>query len=259
MCSLIINGDLDSQAKIWGRIWDKEFVKGFGLDPDRGEMKVAERFAQYLKLTLFRDLVNNSSMEKPKIPILSLGFGNGTEFVPFIETLGAERVLIYGVDVSSVGCNKAAKLLVRRNVEYKLIQGTFRKIPLPDNSIAAILAIMSLHFNDWSGILAVFSEIKRLAMPNAIIWLVVEAAESIQQLKIKPEIIPQKLPDGLIPGITAIIPFELAVHGFSLDELIYLFTIHDMTVIGGPFKRSYLLGDLTVGYDLEVIGLNRKS
>ena len=101
--------------------------------------------------------------------ILDLGCGLGRNLIP----LAYEKFNVIGVDPSSNALQKLRKQLKKLHLNARLIKGKFQSIPMPDNSIDALISVQVLNHGTEKEVKKGIYEIARVVRPKGLIFITV--------------------------------------------------------------------------------------
>ncbi len=118
---------------------------------------------------------------KPSDTVLELGFGPGMA----IELLAAAASSgnIYGVDASPLMLARARRRNIRliRSGRVALTEGSFERLPFPDDSIDKVLAVNVAYF--WSDASPALTEARRVLRPGGVISIYATDAAAMRRWK----------------------------------------------------------------------------
>lgn len=174
--------------------------------------------------------------------MLDLGAGTG-KLTDGLLAVGAEPVAV------EPDASMRAEF-VRRHPAVTMLAGTAEEIPLPDDSVDAVVAGQAFH---WFEQARAFPEIARVLRPGGVFaafWNIedgtVEWVAGLQRVARSPASMPAPPADEPLPGHPLFVPFEKAVFAHAqrrtADSLVETIGTHSHTVVIPADQRAALLG-----------------
>ncbi|UGT55464.1 class I SAM-dependent methyltransferase [Nocardia asteroides] len=174
--------------------------------------------------------------------VLDLGAGTG-KLTDGLLAVGAEAVAV------EPDASMRAEF-VRRYPAVTILAGTAEEIPLPDDSVDAVVAGQAFHWFEQS---RAFPEIARVLRPGGVFaafWNIedgaVEWVAGLQRVARSEASTPSPPPDEPLPSHPLFAPFEKAVFAHAqrrtVDSLVETLGTHSHTVVIPADQRAALLG-----------------